>query len=283
MLSYSGHESPECLHDQVGLVKMNFMIAFGRDDVDAVTLQFSTGGRSMACSQVLIVVLALSVSAMGQAGASSPQPTSAKPQRPTSITVGQMTATEQIHSKLFRDEESSEDLADVARRGKDGYLVENPPMPVLETQPTPLSELVAKNVCGSDLVVIGEPLSCTSQLTANHHWVFSEVTLRTSQVLKPYNNVRQAQKIVIVRSGGAVLINTHKVEAVAAEGTISTGSSYLLFLKYISETGAYIESGPTFSIVGRQLKRVISSDRSYRSMTVSEMSSLVQNERCSSN
>jgi len=98
-------------------------------------------------------------------------------------------------------------------------------------------------VCNADAIVVGTLKSESPQLTEDESFLFTEYIMSVSDVIK--NNaaadIQSSADITVIREGGIGLINGRTIRA-EREGfkLFTVGNQYLLFLRYIPETGAYL-------------------------------------------
>jgi hypothetical protein len=96
--------------------------------------------------------------------------------------------------------------------------------------------------CMSDAVVVGIPESGVSHMTTNLHFIYSELQLRITRVLQdnPKSPLIRSKRIPVVRAGGILTINRRLVIGQELHfPQFQPGDKYLLYLKYIPETGFY--------------------------------------------
>jgi len=129
-------------------------------------------------------------------------------------------------------------------------LVEPPPTPVEE-----LGMLAAE----SDLVVLGKIGTGTSHMTADKDFLYTDWNFTVEEVMKTNGNspVYPGATILVTRTGGKLQVNGRTVYATCEDFLdFATGQEYLLYLRYVPETGAYASGGWgafAFSPVTRRL------------------------------
>ncbi len=107
-----------------------------------------------------------------------------------------------------------------------------------------MQDTVNEITCRSDVVLAGSVLEKTAFLTSKEDWAFTDHVVQVNEVIKD-NSVRPIPvnaHIVVARSGGTIHLSNGRVIRVTDESfaPLKVGSSYLLFLKYIPETGGYL-------------------------------------------
>jgi hypothetical protein len=200
----------------------------------------------------LVVAVVASVATLRGRG----QNTSTSQDGPTLIRRSTLTQRQREHAKLFKNKGVGNiyDLIQkMADEGDSGEInVESlPGTPELSQsgEPAAPSDQLATNAAQSDAVVIGVVSGKTSQLNEAETFVFTDYGLSVIEVLK--NNgaapISRNGAITVTRPGGAVQIEGRIVRAVDRTAKpLKVGEKYLLFLRYLPETGAYLASdGPS--------------------------------------
>ncbi len=114
---------------------------------------------------------------------------------------------------------------------------------------SPASDRLVMNAAQADAVVIGVVSGKTSQLNDAETFVFTDYNVTVVEVLK--NNIsspiRLDSPITVTRAGGIVQLEGHVVRAVDRTAKpLQIGDKYLLFLRYLPATSAYLASeGPS--------------------------------------
>ena len=124
-------------------------------------------------------------------------------------------------------------LEDNKSPGYSGEPLNAPPYP-----PYPLIAFA----CTSDAVIIATAQTGVSHLTSDQKFVYTDWTFTVEQVLK--DNLKSRLGIgaatLVTRPGGILEINNRKVFATDRNfRDFQAGSTYLLFLEFIHQTGAY--------------------------------------------
>ncbi|WP_348261561.1 hypothetical protein P8935_17375 [Telmatobacter sp. DSM 110680] len=152
-----------------------------------------------------------------------------------------------IHSQLWHNEEPGETIAkrlqkttgivtvinDDDRVENDGAHAIQPPYPPIR---------MVEFACQSDAVVVARAESSVSHMTADLDFIYSEWKVRISSVLQDNRKspIFVSSEISVVRAGGLLTINGRSV--IGKEWNFpqfQPGDEYLLYLKYIPETGFY--------------------------------------------
>lgn len=165
----------------------------------------------------------------------------------TRIEPGVMTERQREHSKLYDN---------FYTKGQ-GRLDEDPPSqrvrdfqadmykpPGLEHVVEPISpeQFMQRRSCAADAVLAGYVIDRASQLVESAQFLFTEYTVRITDVYKnnALSEVLPGSEITVVRPGGKVEIRGRTVKTIDARFLpLTIGSRVLLFLKYIPKTGSY--------------------------------------------
>ncbi|HWQ03468.1 MAG TPA: hypothetical protein VNL38_03220 [Candidatus Nitrosotenuis sp.] len=152
------------------------------------------------------------------------------------------------HSKRFESYRTGKKLARLVAESKEeivevnmGVLPELAPISRgnLPSYPSPF---LRRSACDSDAIVLGSVNNQSSSETENGEFVFTEVRFGVTQLLKdnaiapiPLNS-----EITVIRPGGTIQMGSRTVRAVDPFfPQFENHAQYLLFLRYVSETGAY--------------------------------------------
>lgn len=205
---------------------------------------------------LVIVVASLTLSSVVVAGLTLAQPTKTTAgvhpvaqnmPRPeddaTPIKEGVMTAKQKHHSKIFKkyeDVTGGKKLPDlIAQRRL--ISVEREVGDMIVPSSFNPQQFFQNLSCKADAVVVGTVTSKSSQLTDDQTFIFTDYELTVEDVLK--NNAAaplNPSSITVTRTGGAVNLNGHIGLAVDhSQKPLVLNERYLLFLKFIPETGAY--------------------------------------------
>jgi len=98
-------------------------------------------------------------------------------------------------------------------------------------------------VCNADAIFVGTLKSKSSQLTADESFIFTDYEMTVEEVVKdnPAAPARVGGDLTVVGEGGAVSLNGRTVRARRDNFKIpEVGKRYLLFLRFIPETGSYL-------------------------------------------
>ncbi len=199
---------------------------------------------------LLVASLAIvGVTAMNGLHSHSQNPPATKQDVPTPVQEGVMTEKQREHSKLYKDYKGVGKLRELidqeANKGADEVTVTVlPGLPELAPATgSALSPGTLENLAASsDAIVVGTITNKTSQLTEDGTFVFTDHSLSVEEVLKDTTvpSIQPHSSLTVTRPGGRVLLNGRVINVVDKSfGRLVVGSRYLLFLKYVSSTGAY--------------------------------------------
>lgn len=165
----------------------------------------------------------------------------------TKIEPGVMSQKQKEHSKLYDKNytkgQGRLDEDPQSKRVQDFQANMYKP-PGLEPVVDPISveQFMQRQSCAADAVVAGEVLDKASQLVESAQFLFTEYTIRITDVYK--NNALSAvlpgSEITVVRPGGKAEIRGRTVKTIDGRFLpLTVGSRVLLFLKYVPKTGSY--------------------------------------------
>lgn len=212
---------------------------------------------------VLVTLVVLLVLGYGMSYAVTSNLTSSLQQDdPTTAENRPLTPTQIEHSKLYKKYGSGRKIPDLLRSEKGNVeLYRLQPMPTsLANTPTPTSqEIIQRLTCFADVVIVGTVTKKSSHPTEDQSFIFTDYVINVREVLKRTSPafIPTNSEITVTRPGGTILINKRKVNALDESfQLLKVGEQYLLFLRFIPETGTYksIDSGDTFSLKGDKLK-----------------------------
>lgn len=152
------------------------------------------------------------------------------------------------HSQLWHNDEQGETIAKRLEEKATGIItllnssdsVEN--YGAMQIQPPYPPLRMVGFACQSDAVVVGTAESSVSHMTADLDFIYSEWKVRISSVLQdnPKSPIFRSKEISVVRAGGLLTINGRFVVGQEKDfPQFQPGDNYLLYLKYIPETGFY--------------------------------------------
>lgn len=184
---------------------------------------------------------------------------------PTPIQEGVMMAKQKKHSKIFKGYKNRLKIRDLVAQQGDIEVTEMlgdviaPSSINLDTYLTDLS-------CGADVVVQGTVKSKASQINEDGTFLFTDYEFTVEDIIKnnPGSPIKPNDDITVTRTGGAVRLNGHTARAIDdRQMPLVAGESYLLFLEFIPETGAYssLDSSrddDSFQILGNQVVKQVS-------------------------
>lgn len=199
----------------------------------------------------LIIAVVIAAATLHSRG----QNTSTAQDEPTPIQRGRVTQRQKEHSKLFKNRGVGNiyDLIQKMAEGGDSgeinveSLPGTPELSQWDEAAAP-SDLLAANAAQADAVVIGVVSGKTSQLNEPETFVFTDYGVNVIEVLK--DNVAapisQNSTIAVTRPGGAVEVEGRVVRAIDRTAKpLKVGGKYLLFLRFLPATGAYLASEGT--------------------------------------
>jgi len=108
--------------------------------------------------------------------------------------------------------------------------------------PISIEQFMQRQSCAADAVVAGEVIDKASQLVASAQFLFTEYTVRITDVYKnnALSEVLPGSEITVVRPGGKAEIRGRIVKTIDGRFLpLTVGSRVLLFLKYLPKTGSY--------------------------------------------
>src|SRR5206468_1020390 len=104
----------------------------------------------------------------------------------------------------------------------------------------PIEQFMHRKSCAADAVVAGDVMDNAPQLVASGQFLFTEYTVRITDVYKknPLTEVLPGSEITVVRPGGKAEIHGRTVKTIDGRFLpLTVGSRVLLFLKYVPKTG----------------------------------------------
>jgi hypothetical protein len=169
---------------------------------------------------------------------------------------------ENVHSRLFQ-KGSVGQIPDMLSRGSgDVYLACVVGISQRVHVERSLPEELGLMASDSDLVVLGKVGTGTTHTTADKDWLYTDWNFAVEEVLKdnPKASVHPGATILVTRPGGKLQVNGRMVYATCSDfQEFASGPEYLLYLRFIPETGAYVAGGSgafAFSPVPRRLDSV---------------------------
>ncbi len=176
----------------------------------------------------------------------------------TVVQEGVLTAKEKSHSRLF-EKPGKTKLKDQAK----GNVETGEDIPLRISKYSNADEYLRDLTCQSDAVVEGSVEGKASQITEQGTSIFTSYQLTVKNVLK--NNagapVEPNSAVTVVRAGGAVNLNGRVLrDLYNSRPPFATGKTYILFLKFIPDTGSYITTGASgensFQVEGNRVTQV---------------------------
>lgn len=183
----------------------------------------------------------------------------------TPIVEGVMTAKQKKHSKIFKGYKNRPKLRDLINQRGDVDVIQ-PVGNVRVPESFDLNTYLQGLSCKADAVVVGTVKSKASQINDDGTFIFTDYEFTAEDVLKSSATapITSNTNITITRTGGAVKLNGHKARAIDyREVPLIEGEHYLLFLKFVPETGAYksLDSSrddDSFQILGNRVIKQVS-------------------------
>jgi hypothetical protein len=168
-------------------------------------------------------------------------------------------AVHAAHAKLFdkdqpinslqlviaKDSPSNKEINVVVGSGEMFFSPKDPPTP---------EKRLKRMVCSADsiaVVLIGES---ESSFSSQRDWVYTDYLAKVTRVIKQQKPIDTGHMIVIGLAGGELELSPGKRLKVDDGPRPAKGKQYLMFLRYVPESGQYINSGALFSVNGEQLK-----------------------------
>jgi len=124
--------------------------------------------------------------------------------------------------------------------------------------PSPVDEL-GMLAAESDLVVLGKAGTGTAHMTADKDFLYTDWSFTVEEVLKSNANspVYPRATILVTRPGGKLQVSGRTVYATCGDFLdFESGQEYLLYLRFVPETGAYTGGGWGAFAVSPTIKRL---------------------------
>ena len=159
-----------------------------------------------------------------------------------------MNEQQREHSKLYGSYHTGRKLDSIPQKEFDRvaepgvYIELGTPVVSTGTPTLNFEDFLRKVYCNADVVLIAIPKDMASQLTENKEFIFTDYIAEVEKIIK--NNlsspVSPKSVITVTRPGGKVEIKGKVVTALDASFKyLELGKRYLLFLRYIPQTGTY--------------------------------------------
>jgi len=184
---------------------------------------------------------------------------------PTVIEEGVMTAKQKKHSKIFKGYKDKAKIKNlIAQKGN--IEINHPIGDIGLPASFSLNDYLQELFCDADAVVIGTVESKASQINEDGTFTFTDYEFNAEEVLKNNNlaPITISNNITVTRTGGAIKLNGHIARAIDnRQIPLITDEHYLLFLKFIPDTGGYSGLGSSrnddsFQIIGNRLIQQVS-------------------------
>lgn len=198
------------------------------------------------------LVMSVGITRSGQSGTASTNQEKVK-QLQSAVTERQ-----KKHSKLLRQSQGPK-LRELAAKGSGDILlaVEEPfliTIPGKEPSRLPFAQAA---VCNAEAVVVGTLKSDAPQFTEDESFIFTEYEMSVEEIIKD-NTIAPLQtggQISVVRDGGTGQLNGRTIRArVEGFNSFTVGKRYVLFLRFIPETGSYLAyANGSFELNGNEI------------------------------
>jgi hypothetical protein len=204
-----------------------------------------------------------------------------------------MTEKQKEHSKLYGQyykKSANKKLSDITTRKanrdvkEDVNIIIGPPTPVLSPTGNSNAPALENLICPADAVVIGTVKSKASHLTADGYFVFTDYEITVEDVLKDNAAARilLSSDITVTRPGGRVYVDGRNISALDKSFLpLEEGGRYLLFLRFIPQTGAYqaISNEGSFQLRGQQIVSLTEKQSSNKPTDEGNVPSFINNIR----
>lgn len=184
----------------------------------------------------------------------------------TPIQEEQVTERQRRHRRLYTEHRTGRNLRELAARQQGGIRLElGTPLGGGHPDYAPPTrlQLITNTVCDADAIVLGTVNSKSSQLTEDEDFIFTEYEVSVEEVLKDNSaaHIALSDIITVLRPGGRILLGGQVFEA--EDRTLQRfqrGNRYILFLRFIPDTGAYttVSSIGSFRLHNDQLTSLTS-------------------------
>jgi hypothetical protein len=187
---------------------------------------------------------------------------STKDKDATPIKEGVMSERQKAHSKLFDANRAGKKISETisqqakvkAKAPREFEIKVLPPLPFLSPvgQIKSNYEFLTEMTADSDAVLVGVVKEKNSQLTESGKFIFSDYLFQVEDVIKnnPKKPISTSELITLIRPGGKILLNGFTVTATdESYQNLNAGEKYILFLKFVPETGAYQSVNPEGSFL----------------------------------
>jgi hypothetical protein len=116
--------------------------------------------------------------------------------------------------------------------------------------------LYQKLACSADAIIIAVPIASQFHLSASNTAIYGDWDMSVTAVLKDNQaaTINGRTHIVVTRPGGTLSVGIGKMNAIEYDHQAfplwSTGSTYLMFLRYVGGTNAFYPVDPFSTFVG---------------------------------
>ncbi len=172
---------------------------------------------------------------------------------------------QKAHSKLYGEYSSGRTLRKETEEKGDVLIKRNVGLAggdVGYVKPT-LSQFLQRMACEADAVVLGTVKEQSSYLTENEKFISTDYEVEVNEVIK--NNaaayISPNATITVTRPGGTVKLDGKTAQAIdESYENLAGDEQYVLFLKFIPDTGAYQayggDSGNGFEVRGKKVRNL---------------------------
>lgn len=149
----------------------------------------------------------------------------------------------QKYHRKYLEQSGERKLPALASKGTGDILVTVEQGFTISTAKTDVEPTLLFTACNVGTIVVGTLTDESPQLTEDESFLFTEYTMHIDEVIKDKRatGLQAGGDITVIRGGGVGRINGRTIRA-EREGfkPFAVGTRYVLFLKDIPETGAYL-------------------------------------------
>jgi len=193
----------------------------------------------------VIVLAVLLAACLGVARVTSSQDQKSPKEKKEILLDESALSQKQKHHRQYLKTSPGPKLRDLAAKGAGDIVVtvEEPLTISISGKGAAEAPTLPFTVCNVGTIVVGTLTIESPQLTGDESFLFTEYTLNVEEVIKgtPSGRLKAGENITVIREGGVGQINGRTVRA-EREGfkPFEMGGRYVLFLRDIPETGAYL-------------------------------------------
>ncbi|HVF89428.1 MAG TPA: hypothetical protein VNH22_05125 [Blastocatellia bacterium] len=175
-------------------------------------------------------------------GSTGAQDKSSSHEKATLIDTNKISEKQRRHSKLYKDYSSGlPSIPDQIKSGAPKVCIQSHTMILYPTE-LDFRGVLTELACGADAAVIVKVENKSSQFTDSKDFLFTDYEVMPEEILKnnPNGPIASNSTLTITRPGGFAKYKGVPVEARDdAFPPLKVGDKYLLFLRYIPESGSY--------------------------------------------